>query len=153
MLPTSNTHIQNLFEEYLKKRGVKLSKEEFCYIILLFPSLLVCMSDGKLDAEEWNSILSAAESLALEFSDDNLGESDKDDLSQVLRIEFRYLLDNISRWTNKFQNALKHHLAEAPEDKEFIYETIHLFANSADGISDIEQATIDELINKLSLQY
>lgn len=153
MLPATNEHSQLLFEEYLTTRKVKLSKEEFFYIILLYPSLLVCMCDGKLDQKEWEGVTMLAKSLADEFSDVNLGEQDKEQLTQALRTEFRYLLDNVDKWSKKFLNTLKNHLEMNPGEREFILETMYLFANTDEGISDIEQKTIDDLTKRLALNH
>ena len=47
------THIETLLEEYQRVRRVEINRDLFLYILKLYPSLLVCMSDGKLDEEEW----------------------------------------------------------------------------------------------------
>ena len=53
----------------------------------------------------------------------------------------------------KFINTLSNFLEENPDDKEFVYEAMYLFANAADGISHEEQRTIDRLASRLSLEY
>ena len=48
--------VELLFEEYLKIRRIDITIDHFIYLINLYPSLLVCMSDGVLDKEEWDGI-------------------------------------------------------------------------------------------------
>jgi len=146
------TQIERLYAEYHKNRNIQLSLEQFIYIASLFPSLLVCMADGKLDKEEWESIMRITDSLAEDYASENL-MINEEELARTFRIEFRYLIDNLDKWDKKFLNALKEHIEESHTDKEFISETMHLFANITDGISLTEQHTIDELSKRLSLEY
>ena len=97
-------------------------------------------------------MLRLAKGLALEYGD-GLDGSGMEQLEQSFRTEFRYLLDNIEKWQKKFLNALKNHIGENREDKEFILESMYLFANAADGISEVEQETIHMLSERLALDY
>jgi hypothetical protein len=146
------SQVEILFDEYRKVRKVELNLEQFAYIVNLYPSLLVCMCDGVLDKEEWDGVLQLASGLSEEYGD-HLDHKGKEHLAQVFRTEFRYLLENIERWRKKFLNALKGQLETDTVDKEFVLESMYLFANAADGISDIEQQTIDELADRLSLSH
>ena len=65
--------------------------------------------------------------------------SDKEKIAQNFRTEFRYLLENVERWQKKFLSALKGYIEDSRSDKEFILESMYLFANAADGISMEEQ--------------
>ena len=141
-----------LFEEYLKIRRIDISIEQFMYLLNLYPSLLVCMSDGVLDKEEWEGILRIADGLADAYVE-SPDPAEKSKLAQLFRTEFRYLLENIDRWKKKFLNALKSRLEEHNDDKEFVTEAMYLFANASDGISDIEQSMIEELSERLSLEF
>lgn len=140
---------EKLFEEYKKSRKIDLSLDQFTYILNLYPSLIVCMCDGVLDDGEWEGILRTAKGLAMEYAS---GE-EMDKLEQAFRTEFRYLLDNIEKWQKKFLNALKNHIQDSDADKEFVLESMYLFANAADGISEIEQETIEMLSDRLGLSY
>ncbi len=146
------TQAEQLLDEYKRTRNVELSIEQFIYILNLYPSLIVCMCDGVLDREEWDGVLRLAKGLALEYGD-GMESGDMERLEQSFRTEFRYLLDNIERWQKKFLNALKNHIASNREDKEFILESMYLFANAADGISEVEQETIHMLSDRLALEY
>ena len=144
--------VELLLDEYLKIRKVDISLDQFVYLLNLYPSLLVCMSDGVLDKEEWEGVLRITDGIADAYSESPDPEA-KARLSQLFRTEFRYLLENIDRWKKKFLNALKSRLDDHRDDKEFVMEAMYLFANAADGISDIEQNTIEELSERLSLEY
>lgn len=140
---------EQLFIEYKKTRKIDLTLDQFTYILNLYPSLIVCMCDGVLDEGEWEGILRTAKGLALEYSDG----ANLEQLEQAFRTEFRYLLDNIEKWQKKFLNALKNHIEDSRSDKEFVLESMYLFANAADGISEIEQETIEMLCDRLALEF
>ncbi|MDP4680810.1 MAG: hypothetical protein NWS46_10635 [Cyclobacteriaceae bacterium] len=142
--------IDLLFEEYKKSRHTKLDREQFAYLTKLYPALLICMSDGVLDDEEWEGIVMATKGLAEEFV--RTPEDDKDQISMAFRMEFRYLIDNIEKWQKKFLNALNDSIKDNPSDKEFVLECMYLFANAADGISDEERDKIDVLARRLNLE-
>jgi len=122
---------EQLFEEYKKTRKTEISLDQFKYILNLYPSLIVCMCDGVLDDGEWEGILQTAKGLAMEYGS---GE-DQEQLAQAFRTEFRYLIYNIEKWQKRFLNTLKNHIQDSRLDKEFVLESMYLFANAADGIS------------------
>lgn len=140
--------IDRLQQEYQRYRPAKLNQEQFTYLVQMFPSLLVSMSDGVLDKEEWDAVLRAAENLGK-----NLAErpEEVESLSDVYKTEFRYLIDNSERWKKKYINALNDYLKEDPTAKDLVLESMYLFANATDGISKSEQDMIDELANRLDL--
>ncbi len=146
------TQVEQLLDEYRKVRNIDLTLDQFTYILNLYPSLIVCMCDGVLDKGEWDGVLRLAKGLAMEYGD-GLGDPDLEKLEQSFRTEFRYLLDNIEKWQKKFLNALKNHISDSRTDKEFVLESMYLFANAADGISDVEQETIEMLTERLSLEH
>lgn len=153
MIAQMNQQTEKLFTEYKKTRSANISMEEFEYILSLFPSLMICMCDGKLDPEEWDAVLQLADGMAEEFYNDQGTTGDKTALAMNFRTEFRYLLENLAKWEKKFLNVLKDHIKNDRTSKEFVLETMYLFANAADGISDVEQETIDELSKRLQLEY
>ncbi|MFT6855519.1 MAG: hypothetical protein ACJA0X_001493 [Cyclobacteriaceae bacterium] len=140
---------EQLFEEYKKTRKTEISLDQFKYILNLYPSLIVCMCDGVLDDGEWEGILQTAKGLAMEYGS---GE-DQEQLEQAFRTEFRYLIYNIEKWQKRFLNTLKNHIQDSRLDKEFVLESMYLFANAADGISKIEQETIEMLSERLALDF
>jgi hypothetical protein len=141
-----------LFEEYKKVRNTDFDLPQFTYLLNLFPSLIVCMCDGVLDKEEWEGVDRLIGSLTMEFGQGQTPQ-ERERLENSFRTEFRYLLDNIEKWQKKFLNALKSHIADNQNDKEFVLESMYLFANAADGISEIEQETIEMLSDRLALTH
>ena len=146
------SHNELLLNEYTKIRKSNLSLDQFTYILKIYPSLLVCMSDGKLDDAEWHGILNISKGLALLYIDQQ-PNAKAEEIEVLFRTEFKYLLENIDRWEKKFINTLSNFLEESPDDKEFVFESMYLFANAADGISHEEQRTIDKLASRLSLEH
>lgn len=146
------SHHEILLEEYSKTRKSSLSIDQFTYILKIYPSLLVCMSDGKLDQEEWVGVLNISKGLALLYLD-QMPNSSAENIETLFRTEFRYLLENIDKWEKKFLNTLKSYLEEHSGEKEFVYEAMYLFANAADGIGSEEQRAIDKLSSRLSLEH
>ncbi|MEM6641441.1 MAG: hypothetical protein AAF616_00565 [Bacteroidota bacterium] len=144
-------HHQLLFEEYHKIRKSDISLDQFTYILKIYPSLLVCMSDGKLDDAEWKGVLNISKGLALLYLDQQ-PSAKAEEIEILFRTEFKYLLENIDRWEKKFINTLHSFLEANTDDKEFVFEAMYLFANAADGISHEEQRTIDRLASRLSLE-
>ncbi len=145
----SKSQSELLFDEYLSFRKIDITLDQFLYLLNLYPSLLVCLSDGVLDKEEWESILRAAKSLAVSAETNE----EQKRLEKLFQSEFKYLLDNIERWQKKFLNALENHVAERKQDKEFVLESMYLFANSANGISEAEKSKIQMLSDRLSLTF
>lgn len=141
--------IDRLQQEYERNRPAKLTQDQFVYLVQMFPALLVSMSDGVLDKEEWEAVLKTAENLGRNLSDGST--ADIHALTDVYKTEFRYLLDNYERWKKKFINALQEYLRETPSAKDLVLESMYLFANTAAGISKVEQDMIDELSNRLDL--
>ena len=139
-------HNEILLQEYLKIRKSNLSIDQFTYILKIYPSLLVCMSDGKLDDAEWHGVLNISKGLALLYLDQQ-PNAKAEEIEVLFRTEFKYLLEN------KFINTLSNYLEEHTDDKEFVFEAMYLFANAADGISHEEQRTIDRLASRLSLEH
>ena len=146
-----SNQVDQLYEEYRKARKIHLDRDQFTYLTKLYPALLVCMSDGVLDEEEWEGIVMATKGLAEEFVKSE--SDDREMIAIAFRTEFRYLLDNIDKWQKKFLNALNDSIKDNQSDKEFVLECMYLFANAADGISDEEQSKIDELSQRLALEF
>lgn len=146
------SHQESLLQEYHKIRKSNLSIDQFTYILKIYPSLLVCMSDGKLDDAEWHGVINISKGLALLYID-HQPDSKAEEIEVLFRTEFKYLLENIDRWEKKFINALNNYLESHPDEKEFVYEAMYLFANASDGISHEEQGTIDKLASRLALEH
>ena len=140
---------QLLFDSYQKVRISNLTYPQFLNILNLYPSMLICMSDGTLDKEEHEHLMGVARNMAL-YADE---EIDKDQLEITYQAELMYLLENPKIWEQKFLNALKDHLSGPEGDKEFVLESMYLFANAANGISDVERDRIESISVQLGLAY
>ncbi|MCC5921831.1 MAG: hypothetical protein LAT68_15085 [Cyclobacteriaceae bacterium] len=145
------TKIFQLKSEYLNERNIDLDEDQFIYMVNLFPSLLVVLSDGIVDKEEWSTVKSLAKILGKEFATENLGKEKEENLTLIYKSEFRYLLKNREEWENKFLEALREYFEHNNSSKEFVYETMVLFAAASDGISEEEQTMIDYLNDYLEL--
>ena len=143
--------LHQLYIEYIKSRKIKIPEDQFNYLAKLYPALLVCMSDGVLDKEEWDGIVMATRGLSAEFV--KSPEDDRDMIAMSFRTEIRYLLDNVDKWSKKFMNALHASIQDNKHDQEFIMEAMYLFANITDGISDEEQETINKLAHRLEIDH
>ena len=151
LTPVMSNQVSMLYAEYTKVRKPRLTEEQFAYLTKIYPALLVCMSDDVLDEEEWDGIVKITYGLAEEFM--NSPTDDKELIAVAFRTEFRYLLDHIDKWRKKFLNALKDSIKDDKMDKEFVLETMYLFANISGGISAEEQSEIDALSHRLELEY
>ncbi|MCG8380224.1 MAG: hypothetical protein MI865_12235, partial [Proteobacteria bacterium] len=107
------------------------------------------MSDGVLDDEEWEALKSTIQSRVNEFQ--QLEQMEKEELVESLLSEFKFLIRNDNVWREKFLDTLEMKLITDHDDKEFVLESMYLFANVANGISDIEKTTIEYLVRRLKL--
>lgn len=144
--------IDQLFEEYTQERYIKLNKEQFVYIVNLFPALRVVMSDGIVDQDEWVTVKRLAKILGDEFASDDLGEEKEENLMLIYRAEFRHLVKNLDKWQDKFLAALKDYFNENEPSREFVVETMYLFASASDGVSEEENEVIEYLTKELGLE-
>lgn len=144
--------IDQLFKEYTEERFIKLNREQFVYIVNLFPALRVVMSDGIMDQEEWITVKRLAKILGDEFASEDLGEEKEENLMLIYRAEFRHLLENLDQWQAKFLAALKDYFNENDTSKEFVVETMYLFASASDGVSAEENEVIEFLTRELGLE-
>lgn len=145
--------LKDLQEEYQEARNIQLNQEQFVYLINLFPSLLVVLSDGIVDREEWVTVKKLAKILGTEFATEDLGIEKEENLTLIYKAEFRYLLKYREQWEDKLLGGLKTYFEHNDGSKDFVLETMHLFAHASDGISDIEDQTIKRLCEKLGLEF
>lgn len=143
--------MDELYEEYVKARFIRVNKEQFIYIVNLLPALLVVLSDGIVDREEWTTVKKLSKILGNEFATDDLGEEKEENLTLIYRSEFRYLLKSREQWEEKFILALKDYFKENESSKDFVLETMYLFANASDGISEEEDEVIYSLCTRLGI--
>jgi hypothetical protein len=70
----------------------------------------------------------------------------------IYKSEFRYLIKNLDQWQDKFLAALKEYFEKNEASKEFVLETMYLFAHASDGVSADENEVIDYLTKELGLE-
>ncbi len=145
--------IEKLYKEYKRIRPVKIDVHQFTYLVNLFPAMMVVMSDDVLDATEWEAVKRLAGAMAQSLPEEQLEPEEQEGLERVFVTEFRYLLDNTERGKSKFLNALGDLVKENNQNKEFVLESMYLFANASDGISSEEQSAINDLSKRLNLEY
>jgi hypothetical protein len=144
--------LDELYLEYSRVRNIDINKEQFIYILNLFPALLVVLSDGMVDGEEWKTVKKLATILGKEFATTDLGMEKEENLTLIYKSEFKYLLKNRELWERKFLDTLKAYFSKNQSSKEFVLETMFLFANASDGISIEEDRMIDTLTTELGLE-
>lgn len=144
--------IDSLYKEYSEVRFIEVNREQFIYIAHLLPACLLVMSDGQLDSEEWITLKQLSKILGDEFATDDLGTEEKEEnLMLIYKAEIRYLLKNREMWENKFLAALKEYLPTHPASKEFLNETLDLFAGPDADPDPDEQKTYEKLKSDLGL--
>ncbi|GAB3342855.1 hypothetical protein GCM10027429_32950 [Marivirga atlantica] len=144
--------MEELHKEYITERFISLNNEQFIYIVNLFPALRVVLSDGIVDQDEWVTVKRLAKILGDEFATDDLGEEKEENLMLIYKSEFRYLIKNLDQWQDKFLAALKEYFEKNEASKEFVLETMYLFAHASDGVSADENEVIDYLTKELGLE-
>ena len=128
-----------LFTEYTQKRFLDINKEQFIYLVNLMPACLVAMSDGIVDRDEWATVKSLTKILGEEFATEDLGTEKEENLMLIYRGEMRYLIKHRAEWQDKFMNALKQYFFENESSKDFVEETLELFAED-DQADEIKTA-------------
>jgi hypothetical protein len=120
--------VHDLYQEYTRERNIELTEEQFGSFMAFIPALLVAASDGMVDKDEWLYCKKLASGLGNSFSE---GENEEahENLTLIYRYEFKFLLKNLDRWEESFIKALKPYLKENDYAKEFVNETIYLFAD------------------------
>jgi hypothetical protein len=112
----------------------------------------VVLSDGIVDGDEWKTVKKLATILGKEFATTDLGMEKEENLTLIYKSEFKYLLKNRELWERKFLDTLKAYFTKNQSSKEFVLETMFLFANASDGISIEEDRMIDTLTTELGLE-
>ena len=144
-----SNQLDNLFQEYCGERSLQLSKEQFSLFLTFFPALLIAASDGIVDQEEWLFCSKLARGLGLASDEDDPDSPERQD--SLYKQEFKYLLQNLGQWEEKFLDSLKEYLTENQFAKEFVSETIYLFADASRGVSQEEMDKINNLEKRLAL--
>lgn len=148
----SDSKMDRLYKEYTEVRVLEINKEQFIYITHLLPSCTLVMSDGLLDKEEWITLKQLSKILGDEFASDDLGTEEKEEnLMLIYKAEIRYLLKNREKWEGKFISALKEYLQDKPASKDFLNETLDLFAGPDADPTAEEKREYEKLKSNLGL--
>ncbi|UII33416.1 hypothetical protein LVD17_06220 [Fulvivirga ulvae] len=148
----AKSKMDDLYTEYTQIRFLDINKEQFIYIAHLLPSCLIVMSDGLLDREEWVTLKRLSKILGDEFATEDLGLEEKEEnLMLIYKAEIRYLLKNREKWEAKFIAALRDYLANNNASKEFLNETMELFASQEQDKDKAEYRTYRRLKEELNL--
>jgi len=144
-------HIRDLHQEYIKERFLEMSEQQFASFLAFFPTLLVAASDGIVDREEWQYCKKLASGLGHSYKEGDSEEA-AENLTLLYRGEFRYLIKNLDDWEEKFLTTLNAYLSENEHAKEFVSETLYLFAEASSGVSQEEMDKINYLEKTLDLK-
>ena len=143
--------IEKLYEEYQLERNAKISKEQFTSFVVFFPSLLVIISDGVVDMEEWEYLQQLSLFMAKSFKKEGDSAKNVNELSKCYLMEVSYIIKHLKDYQDDFLLALKSYLEENPEDKVSVFDTIKLFADASNGTSTEEEEKIESIANYLQL--
>lgn len=148
----TKTKMDILYAEYIQARFLMINKEQFVYMAHLLPSCIIVMSDGLLSNDEWIVFKRISKILADELATDDLGTDEKkENLMLIFKSEIRYLLKNREKWEAKFLAALKDYRPDNEELREFLEETMELFAPLDQHNSEVQLQTYQRLKNELQL--
>ncbi|MCC5921832.1 MAG: hypothetical protein LAT68_15090 [Cyclobacteriaceae bacterium] len=144
--------LRALYKEYQQYRSTTITEDQFVSFAVFFPTLLVIISDGVVDMDEWEYVKQLSQFMANTFKDDNEGNINVKKLSKSYLEEISYMIKFQEDWRSDFINALRPYLKDRPEVKNTVLETIYLFAEASEGISEEEQEAIDDMKEKLQLK-
>jgi len=144
--------VKSLFAEYTQQRKVKVTEDQFISFTVFFPALLVIISDGIVDMEEWEYVKQLSRFIAKSFKEEDQSTVDIEALAKAYRHEISYLIKHLRDWQDKFLDALQSYILENPEIKSSVLETMELFAEASEGTSNEEDKKIQYLKEKLNLE-
>lgn len=146
------TSLRPLFEQYRKERPTQVTEEQFVTFTVFFPTVIIIVSDGVIDLEEWEYVKQLARFMAKTFQTEGHESEDVEALAENYLAEISYLIKFLNDWREPFLKALAPYLETRPEAKVSILDTIQLFAEASEGTSEEEQIQIDEIKNRLFLE-
>jgi hypothetical protein len=148
---TKKETIRNLYSVYQEERHLKITEDQFTFFVIFFPALLVIVSDGIVDMDEWEYLQQLAHFMAKSFKEDCEGESDMQSLTKAYLYEISYMIKHIRDWQDEYLEALNEYLTKNPDAKSSVLETMMLFAEASGGTSSEEEEKINNLKTYLNL--
>lgn len=148
-----NTSLVNdLHEEYIETRKLKLNEEQFMAFVTYYPALLVANTDGVVDEKEWSLLQELSNRIVADTLPQNADKEEVKDYKQLFFNEFHYLIENLDQWDRKFMKALQQLLAQQPKRIATVAEVLYLLAKSSNGVCEKENTMIEYLRNELKLK-
>ncbi|PWJ39975.1 hypothetical protein [Sediminitomix flava] len=147
----NETIIIGLYESYKKESSSKIELDNFYTLFTYFPCLLIVACDGVIDDEEWVYVKYLARFMA-DTHRDEVSEDRYAELIDDFYNELVFLSDNLDEWEGKLIEGLRSYLEAHEYEKDDILDILTLFAEASDGVSDIEEVTIENLKTRLELE-
>jgi uncharacterized tellurite resistance protein B-like protein len=145
--------LEDLYEEYIDSRKLRITFSQFTHMVHFYPILLIISTDGKVDEKEWKYVQMLSNNLGDLYHTDIKDAELLNDLKEMYLNEFKYLLMNFDTWERKFMKTLRQHLAENPEKKEEVLQAMYLFASVSDGIHEKEEIMIEHVTKELGITH
>jgi len=142
--------VKKLYQDFIQKSGSTLSHEQFFTLLLFFPALLVVVSDGQIDHEEWTYIKYLAKFMS-DAHIETLQDEQRPILTQAYSDALKWLVENLATSKKPFIETLAGYLNRHPEVKEDIIETLYMFSEASDGQSQEETQAIDRIKQELGI--
>jgi len=147
----SDDKIRQLYTDYTSVRNIELDEEQFSSYMAFIPAVMVAASDGIVDREEWNYTKKLSGGLGSSYSHERF-QDETENLTLIYKGEFKYFIKHQEEWEDRFLDALKDYFAKNEYAKKFVSETLYLFADASNGISQEEMDLINYLEMKLELK-
>ena len=141
-----------LMQEYCTERKLDVSAEQFAALVYTFPSALVAVADGVIDADEYRYMRFVPDELISDEEDNQAAKGDsKVQLHAQYYVEIEHLVTNRDKWENRFLTLLSDELAQSPDERNHLFKTMWRMADSSQDISEAERAKIEEIVKVLKL--
>jgi uncharacterized tellurite resistance protein B-like protein len=138
-----------LRSEYEQERNLKFNEEQFLALLYTLPAILIASADGRVDENEKRYMQNIPSDLLAAYRNENYNEVIGNEFSQSYFTEVQYLIEHITRWKDKFIEALRDELNNKLNDKNAIYEMMWKTAYSSENVSDNEIRMLKKLTKAL----
>lgn len=143
----TTAHIQDLKNEFCSARLIELSSEEFCTLLILFPSYKVAIADGIFSASEKDLMEVITANFLKEIYANEISNDQYNQLISGTIDDLVYADKN--SWHDRFERGLKELSNQHEGLAEEIKKMIHDMAEASDGISESEQNMINQINESL----
>ncbi|MCS7005327.1 MAG: hypothetical protein NZM38_08375 [Cytophagales bacterium] len=146
----NTSEFKELYEQFVFKSGSSLTQEQFTTLLMFFPALLVVVSDGKVDLEEWTYIKYLAKFMSDAYID-SASDEERSLLTESYYHALKWLIENLETWKKLFIDVLAKYLTIHPEVKDDIIETLYMFSEASEGQSGEEIKVIERIKQELRI--